>query len=210
MLVCLPRAAPMGLSPLLILTLCGSERVLVVSTEPPDDLSCSTTAGIGRPRDGLLPVPLTRGIQMHTPSLGGGGGKEETHFHGTPIVPASARACPGARRPPCPPPCLCPPRRRRKRPRPRPWHRPRWSPAHAAGPASPPAPWAIPRPCVLGPSIPPSPHPSIPPSLHRPSHSTASGPPQPLVRQAPTVHTMPCAVREGGGGGGARMGPFGG
>ena len=30
---CLPLAAPIGLSPLLILTLCGSERVLVVSTE---------------------------------------------------------------------------------------------------------------------------------------------------------------------------------
>ena len=31
---CLPLAAPIGLSPLLLLTLCGSERVLVVSTEP--------------------------------------------------------------------------------------------------------------------------------------------------------------------------------
>ena len=37
---CLPLAAPVGLSPLLILTLYGSERVLVVSTEPLDDLSC--------------------------------------------------------------------------------------------------------------------------------------------------------------------------
>ena len=53
---CLPLAAPIGLSPL---TLCASERVLVVSTEPPDDLSCLTTLGVGRPRDGLLPVPLT-------------------------------------------------------------------------------------------------------------------------------------------------------
>ena len=44
---CLPLAAPIGLSPLLILTLCGSERVLVVSTEPPDDLSCLTTGGGG-------------------------------------------------------------------------------------------------------------------------------------------------------------------
>ena len=59
---CLPLAAPIGLSPLLILTLCGSERVLVVSTEPPDDLSCLTTPGVGRPGDGLLPVPLTRCI----------------------------------------------------------------------------------------------------------------------------------------------------
>ena len=68
---CLPLAAPIGLSPLLILTLCGPERVLVVSTEPPDDLSCWTTPGVGRPGDGLLPVPLTRGIQMHP--RGGGG-----------------------------------------------------------------------------------------------------------------------------------------
>ena len=49
-LVCL-LAAPIGLSPLLILTLCGPERVLVVSTEPPDDLSCLTTPGGGRPGD---------------------------------------------------------------------------------------------------------------------------------------------------------------
>ena len=42
---CMPLAAPIGLSPLLILTLCGSERVLVVSTEPLDDLSCLTTPG---------------------------------------------------------------------------------------------------------------------------------------------------------------------
>ena len=70
---CLPLAAPIGLSPLLILTLCGPEGVLVVSTEPPDDLSCLTTPGVGRPGDGLLPVSLTRGIQMHTPSSGGGG-----------------------------------------------------------------------------------------------------------------------------------------
>ena len=69
---CLPLAAPIGLSPLLILTLCGPERVLVVSTEPPDDLSCLTTPGVGCPGDGLLPVPLTRCIQMHTPSPCGG------------------------------------------------------------------------------------------------------------------------------------------
>ena len=66
LLVCLPLAAPIGLWPLLILTLCGPERVLVVSTEPPDDLSCLTTPGVGCPRDGLLPVPLTGGIQTHT------------------------------------------------------------------------------------------------------------------------------------------------
>ena len=69
---CLPLAAPIGLSPLHILTLCGSEHVLVVSTEPPDDLSCLTTPGVGRPKDGLLPVPLTRCIPMHTPSPCGG------------------------------------------------------------------------------------------------------------------------------------------
>ena len=72
LIVCL-LAAPIGLSPLHILTLCGSERVLVVSTEPPDDLSCLTTPGVGRPRDGLLPVPLTRGIRMHPPNSKGGG-----------------------------------------------------------------------------------------------------------------------------------------
>ena len=54
---CLPLAAPIGLSPL---------TLLVVSTEPLDDLSCLTTPGVGRPGDGLLPVPLTRCIQMHT------------------------------------------------------------------------------------------------------------------------------------------------
>ena len=51
---CLPLAAPIGPSPPLILTLCGPERVLVVSTEPPDDLSCWTTPGVGRPRDGAV------------------------------------------------------------------------------------------------------------------------------------------------------------
>ena len=49
-LVCLPLAAPIGPSPLHILTLCGPERVLVVSTEPPDDLYCLTTPRVGRPR----------------------------------------------------------------------------------------------------------------------------------------------------------------
>ena len=44
---CLPLAAPIGLSPPPILTLCGPERVLVVSTEPPDDVSCLTTPGVG-------------------------------------------------------------------------------------------------------------------------------------------------------------------
>ena len=44
-------AEPVGLSPLLILTLCGSERVLVASMEPPDVLSCWTTPGVGCPGD---------------------------------------------------------------------------------------------------------------------------------------------------------------
>ena len=52
--ICLPLAAPIGLSSLLILTLCGPERVLVVSTEPPDDLSCLTTPGVGCPGDGAV------------------------------------------------------------------------------------------------------------------------------------------------------------
>ena len=51
---CLPLAVPIGLSPLLILTLCGPEHVLVVSTEPPDDLSCLTTPGVGCPGDGAV------------------------------------------------------------------------------------------------------------------------------------------------------------
>ena len=51
---CLPLAAPVGLSPLLILTLGGPERVLVVSTEPPDDVSCLTTPGVGCPGDGAV------------------------------------------------------------------------------------------------------------------------------------------------------------
>ena len=42
---CLTLAAPVGLSPLHILTLCGPERVLVVSTEPLDDLPCLATRG---------------------------------------------------------------------------------------------------------------------------------------------------------------------
>ena len=81
---CLPLAAPIGLSRLLILTLCGCERVL----EPLDDLSCLTTPGVGCPGDGLLPVPLTRCIQMQTPSpcwvcrlySGGGGGSKTVFF----------------------------------------------------------------------------------------------------------------------------------
>ena len=49
MLVCLPLAAPIGLSPLYIPTPCGSKRVLGVSTEPLDDMSCLTPPGSGEP-----------------------------------------------------------------------------------------------------------------------------------------------------------------
>ena len=56
--VCLPLAVPIGLSPLLILTLCGSEHVLVVSTEPLDDLSCLTTPGSAVPEGGVFMVSL--------------------------------------------------------------------------------------------------------------------------------------------------------
>ena len=70
--VCLPLAAPIGLSPLHILTLCGSERVFVVSTEPPDDLSCWTTAGVGRPGDGAVPCADDQGHPgAHSESMRG-------------------------------------------------------------------------------------------------------------------------------------------
>ena len=49
---CLPLAAPIGLSPLHIPTPCGSERVLVVSTEPLDDSSWLTTPGSVVPERG--------------------------------------------------------------------------------------------------------------------------------------------------------------
>ena len=48
-LVCLPLTAPIGLSPFNILILCGSERILVVSTEPMDDWFCLTTPGSAVP-----------------------------------------------------------------------------------------------------------------------------------------------------------------
>ena len=56
-LVCLPLAAPIGLSPLHIPTHFGSERVLVVSTEPLDYLSCLTTPGLAGPQTGCCPCP---------------------------------------------------------------------------------------------------------------------------------------------------------
>ena len=64
---CLSLAAPIGLSPPLILTLCGPERVLVVSTEPPDDLSCLTTPGVGCPGDGAV----ARAVDLGGGSKGG-------------------------------------------------------------------------------------------------------------------------------------------
>ena len=67
---CLPLAAPIGLLPLLILTLCGPERVLVVSTEPLDDLSCLTTPGVGRPGDGAVARAIDR---VHPPGALGSG-----------------------------------------------------------------------------------------------------------------------------------------
>ena len=98
---CLPLAAPTGLSPLLILTLCGSERVLVVSTEPPDDLSCLTTPGVGRPGDGLLPVPLTGCIQRHIPSPCGG---LPTGEGGSTALPCRCKPCCSVPPPNCSPP----------------------------------------------------------------------------------------------------------
>ena len=62
---CLPLAAPIGLSPLLILTLCGPQRVLIVSTEPPDDLSC-TGGGIS-PRDHFATFEIPKALGRHNP-----------------------------------------------------------------------------------------------------------------------------------------------
>ena len=52
---CMPLAVPIGLSPLLILTLCGPQRVLVVSMKPLDDLSNLTTPGSAVPEMGGCP-----------------------------------------------------------------------------------------------------------------------------------------------------------
>ena len=60
LIVCLWRRL-LASRPLLILTLCGPERVLVVSTEPPDDLSCLTTPGVGRPGDGAVARAIDQG-----------------------------------------------------------------------------------------------------------------------------------------------------
>ena len=87
---CLPLAALIGLSPLLTLTLCGSERVLVVSTEPPDDLSWLTTPGVGCPRDGAVARAVDPG------GGGGGGGALASPDPPTPPAPQHQKNCPPA------------------------------------------------------------------------------------------------------------------
>ena len=121
---CLPLAAPIGLSPLLILTLCGPERVLVVSTEPPDDLSCLTTPGVGRPRDGAV---ARAADQMHTPSPCGGLPTPALTMLGGGGIPH--------RRPP-PPRAKSPARRRNGIPPPRPPSTARGAPGSPLGPPS--------------------------------------------------------------------------
>ena len=56
-------SCPLGPGWLFYIILVSSGPLMPVSTEPPDDLSCLTTPGVGCPGDGLLPVPF-----------GGGGG----------------------------------------------------------------------------------------------------------------------------------------
>ena len=81
---CLPLATPIGLSPLHIPTLCGPERVLVVSTEPPDDLSCLTTPGVGRPGDGAVAraVDQVHPDAQHSESMRGFGRRGGGLFEG--------------------------------------------------------------------------------------------------------------------------------
>ena len=56
-----------------LLTLCGPECVLVVSTEPPDDLSCLTTPGVGCPGGGGGGYQTSRlSLYGHTGVLGSG------------------------------------------------------------------------------------------------------------------------------------------
>ena len=71
---CLPLAAPIGLSPLLILTLCGPERVLVVSTEPLDDCltpgSAVPETGVARALDQVHPDAHSESmLGLPTPAL---------------------------------------------------------------------------------------------------------------------------------------------
>ena len=75
MLISLPLAAPIGLSPLHILTLCGPERVLVASTELLDDLSRLTTPGwLSQRRAVARAVDQVQGYIRR--ESGGGGGAE--------------------------------------------------------------------------------------------------------------------------------------
>ena len=46
----------------------GPNVIWLCQWSPLGDLSCLTTPGVGCPKDGLLPVLLTRCLQMHTPS----------------------------------------------------------------------------------------------------------------------------------------------
>ena len=87
---CLPLAAHIGLLPPHILTLGGSERVLVVSTEPPDDLSCLTTPGVGCPGDGAVARAVDQG---HPEAHWRGGGVTEVARHGPPDQPAIPCSC---------------------------------------------------------------------------------------------------------------------
>ena len=84
-LVCLPLAAPIGLSPLYILTLCGSERISVVSTEPLDDLSCLTTPGVG-----CCPRAVARAVDQVHP---------DAHSESMLGLPTPALTCAGV--------CIC-------------------------------------------------------------------------------------------------------
>ena len=52
---CFPLAAPIGLSPINILTLYGFELCLVVPTDPLDDVSYLTTLGSAIPKTGRGP-----------------------------------------------------------------------------------------------------------------------------------------------------------
>ena len=77
--ICPLVAAATGLSQLNSPTLCGSERVcvgrvngLIVSTEAPDDLSCLTTPGVGRPGDRAVSRAVDQGHpDAHSESMTG-------------------------------------------------------------------------------------------------------------------------------------------
>ena len=64
--VCLPMAPPLHIP-----TLCGSERVLVVSTEVLDDLSCLTTPGSAVPEVACCPSVDQVHTDAHSESMEG-------------------------------------------------------------------------------------------------------------------------------------------